>query len=246
MPSPGTEGLTLLDLAKSFASKPALAGISLRAARGEVIALMGPNGAGKTTMLRAAAGISRPSAGRVLIDGIDVGASPAEAKRKIGWVPDSPVFYNDLNAAENLEFFARLWGMGPRDARAAAERAIGELTLAHRARDPVSELSHGMRQRLSIARATLHAPTVLLMDEPFEGLDASASARLVESLRDGPTRAARATVVATHQAHLALACSDRVALLEGGGLVGLTPSSELDEPRLNAKLRALGGATVAK
>ena len=242
----GTEGLTLLDLAKSFGGTAALSGVSLRAARGEVIALMGPNGAGKSTLLRAAAGITRPTGGRVLVDGLDLAASPSEAKRKVGWVPDAPVFYGDLSAAENLEFFGRLWGMARADAAAAAARGIAEAGLTHRANDAVGELSHGMRQRLSIARATMHAPSVLLLDEPFEGLDAASCARLVEALRDGPARALRAVVLATHQADLALACCDKVAVLDGGALVRVTPRADLTESQLASQLRALGGGQPAK
>src|SRR5689334_3637369 len=162
--SPGADGLTLFEVTKAFGGEKALDAVSLRVPRGEVVGLLGPNGAGKSTLIRAAAGLLSPESGKVLVDGIDLLASPAEAKRKVGWLPDAPVLYDELTAAENLVFFGRLWGIGAREARAAAKDALAAARLSHRAADRARELSHGMRQRLSLARAMLHGPSVLLLD----------------------------------------------------------------------------------
>jgi ABC-type multidrug transport system ATPase subunit len=242
--APGAEGLTLFELSKSYGGRAALDAVSLRVARGEVVALFGPNGAGKTTLLRAAAGLLAPSGGRVLVDGVDLALQPAAAKRKLGWAGDTPLFYDGLTALENLVFFARLWGVPPAEAEPAARRALEAAGLAHRGADSARELSHGMRQRLAIARATLHAPSVLLLDEPFEGLDASAAASLVASLREGAARAGRACLVASHQTDLALESCDRVVILHRGKLVRVAPRGETTVPGLTAELRALGGEAL--
>ena len=239
--SAGAEGLTLFEVSKSFGAAPALDAFSLRVARGEVVALVGPNGAGKSTLIRAAAGLLRPGGGKVLIDGMDIALAPSEAKRKVGWVSDTPVLYDELTATENLVFFARLWGMGAADSAAAANEALASARLAHRAADRVGDLSHGMRQRLSLARAMLHRPSVLLLDEPFEGLDASSTADLVAQLQEARGRAGRAVLLATHRADLALATCDRVAILHRGKLVRVAARSEVDAPELSAELRRLGG-----
>ncbi len=241
-----TAGLTLFEVTKAFGAALALDAVSLRVARGEAVALIGPNGAGKSTLIRAAAGLLAPDSGRILIDGVDLLASPAEAKRNIGWLPDTPLLYDELTASENLVFFARLWGMGGAQARAAAKDALAAASLSHRAADRAGQLSHGMRQRLSLARATLHGPTVLLLDEPFEGLDASSTADLVAQLQDAAARGGRAVLLATHRADLALATCDRVAILHRGKLVRVAARGEADAPELGAQLRRLGGEAVGK
>ena len=246
MASAGAEGLTLFEVTKSFGVAPALEAVSLRVARGDVVGLLGPNGAGKSTLIRSAAGLLALGAGRIYIDGVDLLAFPGEAKRKIGWLPDTPLLYDDLTASENLLFFARLWGMGAEAARTSAKDALAAAGLAHRAADRAGALSHGMRQRLSFARATLHRPTVLLLDEPFEGLDASSTADLVTRLKDAATRSGRAVLLATHRADLALATCDRVALLHRGKLMRVAEGGEVDAAELNGELRRLGGEADGK
>ena len=241
MAEAGAEGLTLFEVSKSFGSAAALESVSLRVTRGEVVALFGPNGAGKTTLVRAAAGLLRPTAGRVLIDGHDLAKAPAQAKRLIGWTPDSPALYDELTAAENLVFFARLWGLSPEAARDASKRALSAAGLAHRAADPAGDLSHGMRQRLSLARAVLHDPTVLLLDEPFEGLDAAGASALVDALRVPDARAKRACLIAGHQVELALAACDRFAILDRGRLLRVGLRDDTDAAALTRELKQLGG-----
>lgn len=241
-----SSGLTLFEVSKSFGPTQVLNKVSLRVAPGEVVALFGANGAGKTTLIRVAAGIARADGGRVLIDGADLAADPSAAKRRVGWVPEQPQVYDDLSPLENLAFFGRLYGMSKGQAAAAAQKRLGELALAHRSLDPCGTLSHGMRQRLSLARALLHDPAVLLLDEPFEGLDARGQAALTAELNSVEGRVKRAVLLATHQVDLGLAVADRVAVIDSGRLVSLHPASDTTTSALLAQLRALGGGPHGK
>jgi ABC-type multidrug transport system ATPase subunit len=231
-------GLAVLDLRKSFGGSEVLRGVSLRVRPGTVTALLGPNGAGKTTLLRVACGIARPTSGRVVVDGLDMGGEGQEARRRTGFAPERPVAYGAMTALENLEFFGRLFGLTPAEATARAEQALAEAGLAHRSADAAGTLSHGMRQRLSFARATLHRPSVLLLDEPFEGLDASHRDQLVAALQD---KGERATLLTTHMADAALEVADRVALIDRGQVVDVMEASALSPDALKQRLRSLGG-----
>lgn len=238
-----SSGLTLFDVSKSFGPTQVLKDVSLRVAPGEVVALFGANGAGKTTLIRVAAGIARADGGRVLIDGIDLAADPSSAKRRIGWVPEQPQLYDDLTPSENLAFFGRLYGLSTDKATATADKLLDALSLSHRSLDPCGTLSHGMRQRLSLARALLHDPGVLLLDEPFEGLDARGQVALTAELMGG---GGRAVLLATHQVDLGLAVADKVAIIDAGRLVSLTSASDTTATALLAQLRGLGGGPHGK
>ena len=231
-------GLTLHEVRKSFGGTEVLRGISLRVRPGQVVALLGPNGAGKTTLLRIAAGIARPSAGRALVDGKDMAGDRHDARVRVGFAPEQAVAYGALTVLENLTFFGQVYGLPPAEASARAEKALSASGLAHRSSDTASTLSHGMRQRLSYARATLHRPTVLLLDEPFEGLDAARSDELIADLRN---KEGRATLVSTHMANAALEVADLIALIARGELVALEQASALTPDSLKQRLRALGG-----
>lgn len=241
--SSDTAGLTLFELSKSFGAASVLTDVSLRVARGEVVALVGPNGAGKTTLLRLAAGLGRPTTGRILVDGVDLARSPAEAKRKVGFAGDRPLLYEDLSAQENLKFFGRLYGLRANEAAAASSRALAAFGLAHRAADTAGTLSHGMRQRLSLARALLHEPSVLLLDEPFEGLDPGGLQAFVERLRDEPSRTGRAVLLVTHQVDVGLSVCDRAAIIDRGRLVKVVGRGEIEPGAFARELRGLGGAS---
>jgi heme exporter protein A len=234
-------GLTFFEISKSFGPARVLQRVSLHVARGEVVALFGPNGAGKTTLLRVGAGIARPQGGRILVDGVDLLAAPARAKRQIGWAGEQPLLYDDLTAQENLEFFGGLYGLSRGAAAAAATRLLAQLGLTHRSMDLLGTLSHGMRQRVSVARALLHAPTVLLLDEPFEGLDPHGQAALITALRAPEARSGRAVLLATHQVDLGLAAADKVALIDAGALVSVRKATDTTPAALLAELRGLGG-----
>lgn len=233
-----TGGLTLHEVHKSYGRGEVLRGVSLRVRPGQVVALLGPNGAGKTTLLRVAAGVSRPGYGRVVVDGKDMAGEGQEARARTGFAPERPVAYGALTALENLVFFGRLYGLTASEATVRGEAALEAAGLGHRASDAAGSLSHGMRQRLSFARATLHRPSVLLLDEPFEGLDAAHREQLVTQLRE---KAGRATLLTTHMAETALEVADRVALIDRGQLVAVEEAASMDVSGLKERLRTMGG-----
>lgn len=201
---------------KRYGMRMALAGLDLTVAPGEAVALLGPNGAGKTTLLRILALLARPTAGEVRIGGLDPARRGDAIRRQIGYLSHRTLLYGDLSARQNLAFYARLYGLseGPRRSAALLER-VG---LDGRGDDPVRTYSRGMQQRLAVARALLHAPRLLLFDEPYAGLDAAAAALLdgllAEALASGCT-----LLMATHDLTRAQALCTRYVALERGRAV---------------------------
>lgn len=196
---------------KFYGDFPALRDINLEAAPGSCLALIGRNGAGKTTLLRAIAGFSRPGKGEIKI----LGTSPreTETRRHIGFIGHGIAVYDELSALENLTLYARLYSLS--DPRKTALEWL-ERTGLERVRDGlVREFSRGMRQRLAVARAFLHQPSVLLLDEPFTALDDRAIAVLQGLLRDS-LAAGRTVVLSTHQLREALELASHVTLLVRG------------------------------
>jgi heme exporter protein A len=200
-------------LSRAFGAQRVLRDISLELAAGETLAVVGPNGAGKTTLLRLLAGLMRPSSGEVLVLGRRLAPADPEARRPIGIVSHQSLLYDDLTIEENLLLAARLYGLV--DPRGAARRVLESVGLAARAGETPRRLSRGMVQRAAIARAFLHDPAVLLLDEPFTGLDAPAAEQLRGLLRE---RAAvgRAMIVVTHHLAETWELASRVAVLAGG------------------------------
>jgi heme ABC exporter ATP-binding subunit CcmA len=196
---------------KYYGDYPALRDIRLEAEPGACLALIGRNGAGKTTLLRILAGFSRPGRGEVRI----FGKSPreGEARRRIGFIGHGIAVYDELSAVENLTLFARLYGLP--DPRRAALEWLERTGLARVATGLVREFSRGMRQRLAVARAFLHGPSVLFLDEPFTALDDRAIAVLQGLLREALAEG-KTIVMSTHQLREALELASHVALLNRG------------------------------
>jgi heme ABC exporter ATP-binding subunit CcmA len=194
-------------LVRRFGERVALAGVDLRVATGQVVLLTGPNGAGKTTLLRVLAGVIRPGGGTAAVAGHELPGQDAAVRPLVGYAGHEPLVYPRLSARENLELYAALYGVNAGSVDAALER-VG---LRDRAGDQAGELSRGMRQRLALARATLHGPSVLLLDEPTAGLDAAG-----RELLDELVRAAGTALVATHEPDTLAAVADRSVRLELG------------------------------
>jgi heme exporter protein A len=221
--------LELRDVSKHFGIFQALKGVCLRVEPGDAILLYGPNGAGKTTLLRVLSTLARPSEGKVLYDGADVHANPAVVKAAIGFVSHNTFLYGELTARENLEFAGKLFGLTHLSGRVA-----GVLDLFHlreRAETPVRELSRGYQQRVSLARAFLHDPQFLLLDEPFTGLDA-ASTESLQALMRSLQGQGKALIFSTHDFEQGKAIARRLVALEGGKL-------RYDGPMSTAALAAL-------
>lgn len=213
------------NLERRFGNARALRGVSLAVEAGECHLVVGPNGAGKTTLLRLLAGLARPSAGVVLIDGTVLTREPA-ARRSIGLLSHQSQLYDDLTARENLVFRARLHGLP--DPRQTARTALDEVGLAHRADDSVRQLSRGMVQRVAIAAALLHQPNLLLLDEPFTGLDPRSAEQVTARLFRERERGS-ALVLVSHDVHESWDVATHVHLLvQGAWVSGGTRSEPLD------------------
>jgi heme exporter protein A len=212
-------------LVKSFGPTMALRGVDLSVPEGQFVTLVGPNGAGKTTMLRILATLSRPSAGAVRIGGHELPQGAAEVRRNIGLVSHQTLLYGDLSAEENLRFYGRMYDVLDLDARIT--QVLEMVGLAHRRRDPVRTFSRGMQQRLAIARAVLHRPSLMLLDEPYTGLDQDAAARLEEVMSAVGTEG-RTVVMTTHDLERGLAVADHVVILAKGRVVFEAQRAELD------------------
>jgi sodium transport system ATP-binding protein len=238
-------------LVKRFVSKTAVAGLSFRVAAGEIYGLLGPNGAGKTTTLRVLAGILTPTSGRALVDGIDVAVDPLGVRRRLGFLTNTTGLYARLTGRELLDYFARLYGLPPAEAAARVEALTRALDLQPFFDRRCEGLSTGERQRLSIARAMLHDPAVLVLDEPTAGLDVLASRFLRAFVRAERDRG-KAVVFSTHYLAEAELLCDRIGLLHAGRLLAEGTPAELraaagDAPSLEeAFLRLVAGDGAAE
>jgi heme exporter protein A len=211
-------------LRKRFASTLVLEGLNLAVAAGECIVLLGPNGAGKTTLLRILATVLRPTAGSLHVDGVDALRAPETARALIGMVGHGSYLYEDLTAFENLRFWATFMGQ---DASAGRLRAaLAEVELDPVTDERVRTFSAGMKRRLALARVLLGRPRVLLLDEPFSGLDRQGRKWLRELLQ-GLRGDGVAIVLATHNLGGGLELASRIAVLAGGRLAVDRPASEL-------------------
>lgn len=214
-------------LTKNFGLKPVLRGVDLEVAPGEFVVLFGPNGAGKTTLLRILASLSRPSFGRATVAGYALPGGAGEVRRRLGVVSHHTLIYGDLTAEENLQFYARMYGL-----KHAAQRiteVLEQVGLAARRRDLVRTFSRGQQQRLAIGRAVLHDPTVMLFDEPYTGLDQDASAMLDEVLQS-VAALGRTVLMTTHDLLRGLAVADRALILSRGKIARTVKRGEMDAP----------------
>jgi heme exporter protein A len=208
--------VTASDVGRHFGRRKALSQISFECRAGEVLGLLGPNGAGKSTLIAILATLLAPSTGRVTYGGQSIREAGADLRSKLGLLGHELYLYPELTARENLLFFARLYGLADPVERTAAGLEVAGLT--DRADDQVLSFSRGMRQRLALERALIHSPRLLLLDEPFTGLDQASASALVERLL-ALKRSGCLIVLATHDLEIAEGVLSRALYLRNGRLV---------------------------
>jgi ABC-2 type transport system ATP-binding protein len=217
--------LEVRGLKKSF-ERPAVDGLDLAVRAGEFYTLLGPNGAGKTTSLRMVVGLLEPDAGSIRVLGVDALANPAAAKQVMAWLSDEPMIYDKLTPFEYLEFVAGLWGIDAALAQARARDLIDWLGLAPYAHQRCEGFSKGMRQKVALAGALVHEPKLIVLDEPFTGLDAG-SARQVKTVLREHAQAGRTVIMTTHILEVAERMADRIGVIAGGRLIAQGTLDEL-------------------
>jgi ABC-2 type transport system ATP-binding protein len=205
------------DLSKHFGEFVAVRGLSLKVERGEVYGFLGPNGAGKTTTIRMLMGILVPTRGRALIDALDCHADRVAVKRRVGYLPDAPVFYDYLRGREILEFVGEMHGRDRSEARSAAACLLDELGLSEATEEYAANYSAGMKKKLALACALIHDPPVLILDEPTNGLDPRAAREVQDRLRSSAA-SGKTIFLSTHLLDMAERLCTRVGIIHKGDL----------------------------
>ena len=218
--------IEISNVTKAFGRKTAVDKLTLEVKPGELFALLVPNGAGKTTTIKMLVGLLRPSAGDVRVCGLDVVRHTRQAVHLLGYVPDESFLYDKLSGREFLEFTAAMRGLDRRDAAAAIVHQTEVFGLGEFLDRLTETYSHGMKQRLVFASAMLHAPNVLVIDEPMVGLDPR-SVRLVKDLLQERAAAGKSVFMSTHTLAVAEEIADRIGIVNGGQLRFLGTVAEL-------------------
>ena len=232
--------LSIRELSRNYGRRRALARVSMECRAGEIVGLLGPNGAGKSTLLSILSTLTAPSSGDVRYGGRTAAEIGPSLRARIGVLSHDLHLYPELTARENLTFFGELYGVPEASARTAV--GLDRAGLADRADDPVQGFSRGMRQRLALERALLHAPQLLLLDEPFTGLDDASTVGLIARLKE--LRAAgRMVLVATHDLDTAEEVLDRAVVLRDGKLVGTETDMRGLRQRYQARLHSAVAAS---
>lgn len=202
-------------LTKVYGYFPVLKQVDLSIERGNFVALLGPNGSGKSTLLKLISSLTKPTSGEIFVGGWQIPTEAAAVRAQIGMVSHKVLLYENLTARENLEFFAQLYNLHPNEQGSRINSLLQEVGLGKRADSLVRTFSRGMQQRLSIARALLHEPHVLLFDEPYTGLDQDAAAVLDGLLKNAHAQG-HTIVMATHQLERAARLADRLVVISRG------------------------------
>lgn len=216
------------DIRKAFGVLQALSGISFELNEGDFLTIFGPNGAGKTTLIKILAGLTKPTSGVATVAGYDVAEGDPQLRRELGVIAHASCLYADLSALENLVFYAKMYGLD--NAREKAIQAIEEVGLQERMHDSIRTFSRGMQQRISIARAVIHDPSVLFLDEPFTGLDPHGSNVLKKYLHSLHTNE-RTIIMTTHDLPCGLEMGDKIAVQVRGRFALFENIDKLDKSR---------------
>ena len=223
---PSGQMIEVRDLTKRYGDFTAVGGISLTAAEGAIFGFLGPNGAGKTTTIRIISGLSLPTSGTVLVNGIDVAADPVRAKSILGYIPDRPYLYEKLTGRELLHFVVDLYRKDWRECEPRAVELLRYFDLGDWIDARIENLSHGMKQKLVLVSALVHDPSVLVIDEPMVGLDALAQ-KQVKVLFRRLADEGRTIFLTTHTLSVAEAVCDRIAIINRGRIVASGTTAEL-------------------
>ena len=238
--------VVLRGLRKAYGPKIAVAGVDLEVPAGSFFGLVGPNGAGKTTTLGMATGLLRPDAGEAFVDGVDVWRDPRRAKAVIGVLPEGLRLFERLSGAELLTYAGLLRGMDEDVVARRTRELLDALGLADAGATLVVDYSHGMRKKVALATALLHAPRVLFLDEPFEAID-PVSARGIRAMLERYTEGGGTIVMSSHVMEIVERLCDRVGIMHAGALVAAGPTDEVrgDERLEDAFVRLVGADSPA-
>jgi ABC-2 type transport system ATP-binding protein len=219
--------IELNNLTKDYGTTLAVNNLSLHVDAGEIYGFIGPNGAGKTTTIRMMGGIIEPTAGNIIIDGINMRKDPVAAKKIIGFVPDRPFLYEKLTGMEFLKFISDLYDVNPAYFSRRVEELLNQFALWDWANEIIEAYSHGMKQRLIIAAALMHDPKVMVIDEPMVGLDPAAVRMVKDILKDLAAR--KVTIfISTHTLSIAEDLCDRIGIIHKGILLAQGTLAELN------------------
>jgi ABC-2 type transport system ATP-binding protein len=210
--------LRIEHLSKAYGDKKAVDDLSLHIGKGEIYGFIGPNGAGKTTTIKSCAGILRFDSGDIFIDGLSVKADPLKCKKKIAYIPDNPDLYEFMTGIRYLNFISDIYGVPQRDREGGITKYADMFELTTDLGQAISAYSHGMKQKLALISALIHSPRLLMMDEPFTGLDPKASHTLKQLMRE-VCLAGGAIFFSTHVLEVAEKLCDKVAIIRKGRLV---------------------------
>ena len=227
--------LKIENLTKTYGEKKAVDNLSLHIRRGEIYGFIGHNGAGKTTTLKSVVGILDFDKGEILIDGVSVKSNPVECKKKLAYIPDNPDLYEFMSGIKYLNFVADIFGVSASERQERIKKYAEVFGLTKDLAQPISAYSHGMKQKLAVISAWLHAPKLIVMDEPFVGLDPKAAFILKEMMREHCDHGG-AIFFSTHVLEVAEKLCDKVAIIKDGALIN---SGTMDEVRGDESLEAV-------
>ena len=210
--------LKISHLTKTYGEKKAVDDLSLHIAPGEIYGFIGHNGAGKTTTLKASVGILSFDAGEIKIDGISIKENPIECKKRIAYIPDNPDLYEYMTGIKYLNFISDIFGVGAEERKARIAKYADMFEITQDLANPISAYSHGMKQKLAIIAAWIHAPRLIVMDEPFVGLDPKA-AHILKGMMRSVCDEGGAIFFSTHVLEVAEKLCDKVAIIKGGRLI---------------------------